>query len=453
MHRLGGHRGACAAVSRPHPPSSKRWVLVPPASLCRAHPCGRSGWVPPLQGAADDHYLDEEDICFQGSATDEPSPEAVQEAGRRALQRLAVERLTTRRYSVTHALLATIPHSATVTTNSDLCYDAACKAANIEVVVLPYETRVPGSDAPGRWLLKLHGDVHHPEDIILTYSSSTPYATERLMPLATWHTLLTLLALVATWQVRHRARGPLWHCPGAAHHEAHALCVRPRRLQPSTSRLRHHRSSCGVRANVSRGFSLTDDAFNQIAATVRRAIDPTANGSQPFGAAGRRAEGEPRPDDPTTVAEVVEPWATQFGTTLTLSDRPFMAELWPELDAVPMGDGLTDDTRDRAARQRCLEVLLDRVSLLASDSSTHLLDPTFAGTFTSADVELKREIDDLLAELRDDPEACRSEAFEEVRDMFVQLGLPSHMLPADGQPRVQEPVAEAWTVVDGEYNV
>ena len=49
--------------------------------------------------------------------------------------------------------------------------------------MLPYETRLSdtssGSALPGRWLLKLHGDVDHPEDIILTYSSSTPYGYER----------------------------------------------------------------------------------------------------------------------------------------------------------------------------------------------------------------------------------------------------------------------------------
>merc|ERR1739848_645875 len=103
-----------------------------------------------------------------------------------------------------------------------MCYDAACGAANIEVVVLPYETRVPGSDAPGRWLLKLHGDVDHPEDIILTYSSSTPYGSEREKEALSG----IVQALLIT---------------------KHMLFV---------------------------GFSLTDEAFNQIAATVRRALDP-----------------------------------------------------------------------------------------------------------------------------------------------------------------------------------
>ena len=73
-----------------------------------------------------------------------------QETGRRELQRLAVERLTTSRYSITHALMATLPHSATVTTNSDKCYDAACAAAGIRLVPLPYESRASGRTANDR---------------------------------------------------------------------------------------------------------------------------------------------------------------------------------------------------------------------------------------------------------------------------------------------------------------
>jgi hypothetical protein len=39
-----------------------------------------------------------------------------------------------------------------------------------QVRTLPYESRAPirGALGTARWLLKLHGDVNHPEDIILT---------------------------------------------------------------------------------------------------------------------------------------------------------------------------------------------------------------------------------------------------------------------------------------------
>ena len=76
------------------------------------------------------------------------------------------------RYSVAHALLAALPHEAAVTTNSDLCYDEACGAAGVSVNLLPYSTRFTQ-----RWLLKLHGDINHPEDVVLAYSSDAPYGT------------------------------------------------------------------------------------------------------------------------------------------------------------------------------------------------------------------------------------------------------------------------------------
>ena len=38
---------------------------------------------------------------------------------------------------------------------------------------------------------------------------------------------------------------------------------------------------------------------------------------------------------------------------------------------------------------------------------------------------LKAEIDELLGELRDDPEALEAEAFEEVRAMLATLGQPA----------------------------
>jgi hypothetical protein len=38
-----------------------------------------------------------------------------------------------------------------------------------------------------------------------------------------------------------------------------------------------------------------------------------------------------------------------------------MEELWPELEAVPMGEGLAGSGADRAHRRRKLDIFLDRV--------------------------------------------------------------------------------------------
>ena len=40
-----------------------------------------------------------------------------------------------------------------------------------------------------------------------------------------------------------------------------------------------------------------------------------------------------------------------------------MEELWPELEAVPMGDGLAGSGADRAHRRRKLDIFLDRVQV------------------------------------------------------------------------------------------
>ena len=75
-----------------------------------------------------------------------------------------IERLDTQMYAIPHALLASLPHSAAVTTNADLCYDLACASADVSLNILPYDTRISRSSSH-RWILKLHGDVSHPVDI------------------------------------------------------------------------------------------------------------------------------------------------------------------------------------------------------------------------------------------------------------------------------------------------
>src|SRR5207244_10478713 len=63
-----------------------------------------------------------------------------------------------------HALLAGLPVTEAVTTNYDRLFETAWESQGYEATVLPYRLH-PGA---GRWLLKLHGCVTHPEDIILT---------------------------------------------------------------------------------------------------------------------------------------------------------------------------------------------------------------------------------------------------------------------------------------------
>lgn len=88
--------------------------------------------------------------------------------GESRLQELVIAETSAKRCSLTHALLAALPANAVVTTNYDSLFETAWDAINAEYTVLPYETQ-PSE----RFILKLHGDVRKPEDIVITRSQMT----------------------------------------------------------------------------------------------------------------------------------------------------------------------------------------------------------------------------------------------------------------------------------------
>jgi hypothetical protein len=78
-------------------------------------------------------------------------------------------------YSLAHGLLAALPVQEVVTTNYDNLFEAASEAISRPVDVLPYQLAGEGR----RWLLKLHGCVSQPEDIVLTREDYLRYDVER----------------------------------------------------------------------------------------------------------------------------------------------------------------------------------------------------------------------------------------------------------------------------------
>lgn len=83
-----------------------------------------------------------------------------------ALNEIVRELLSTDRFGLSHALLASFRVEATVTTNFDDLYEAACAlpgAANSVPTRLPYDPASTGRP----WLLKLHGDLEH-DDLVFT---------------------------------------------------------------------------------------------------------------------------------------------------------------------------------------------------------------------------------------------------------------------------------------------
>lgn len=98
------------------------------------------------------------------------------------------------RYALGHAFLAALGCREAVTTNYDDLYERAAHDAGEQVVpVIPFEDVHPS--AP--WLLKMHGDVAHPERIVLTRSDFVGFdASSRPMGSVLQALLLTRHLLV-----------------------------------------------------------------------------------------------------------------------------------------------------------------------------------------------------------------------------------------------------------------
>jgi hypothetical protein len=93
----------------------------------------------------------------------------------RTLGQAVADRLAAGHYSLTHALLAALPVAEAVTTNYDRLFEMASTAIDRPVDVLPYQETGGGR----RWLLKLHGCVSQPTDIVLTREDYLRYDAAR----------------------------------------------------------------------------------------------------------------------------------------------------------------------------------------------------------------------------------------------------------------------------------
>ncbi len=119
-------------------------------------------------------------------------------------------------HSLGHALLAALPVTEAVTTNYDRLFEQAWADAGADAAVLPYDP----SGGRERWLLKMHGCVRRPSDIVLSRRHYLRYEERRA----------ALTGIVQAMLITK-----------------HMLFV---------------------------GFSLQDDNFHRIADAVRRALQP-----------------------------------------------------------------------------------------------------------------------------------------------------------------------------------
>ncbi len=79
-------------------------------------------------------------------------------------------------YRLSHALLAVLPVAEVVTTNYDALRAGVAVCPGYRPRVLPYQPSKPGSD---RWILKLHGCVKEPQDIVPTRADYLRYDERR----------------------------------------------------------------------------------------------------------------------------------------------------------------------------------------------------------------------------------------------------------------------------------
>jgi hypothetical protein len=138
-----------------------------------------------------------------------------------------LEQLSSPRYGLSHGLLACLPIDQVVTTNYDRLFEDASEAAGSSVAVLPAEP----TPEHARWLLKLHGSVDEPDDIVMTRQDVLRYAERRA----------ALAGIVQSLLITQRM-----------------LFV---------------------------GFSLSDENFHRIADDVRRALGGRSAPGQAFGTA------------------------------------------------------------------------------------------------------------------------------------------------------------------------
>jgi hypothetical protein len=78
-------------------------------------------------------------------------------------------------YALAHSLLAALPTKEHVTMNYDQLFETALQKANRQVSILPYKI----NSSADTWLLKLHGCISKPGEIVLTRGDYLRYASKR----------------------------------------------------------------------------------------------------------------------------------------------------------------------------------------------------------------------------------------------------------------------------------
>lgn len=248
--------------------------------------------------------------------------------------------------SLQHHLAACIPFRGVVTTNYDTLMEQATRAADRGCDLLPYEAvlpRGPADSVDRRWVLKMHGCVTEPDDIVLTREHYAQYGnTKDALAGVLQNALLTKKVLFM-------------------------------------------------------GFSLTDPNFHRVLHSVKACKQPRGLAAGATLASLRSASGAGGAGGPSA-AEA----DTAFGVSLSLRAHQAAADLWKgQVDVVPMVPAsdlpANIGNTDRSSRASLwLEALLDTAASIAALAMgrTMVLEPTFHPLLSENDLLVKRVMQD-----------------------------------------------------------
>lgn len=284
---------------------------------------GLPSWAHLLTGLAADASITGEDEqvtrMFQSMNFLDQAKLIEKKMGSKWLHDKITKRVEGNSYSISHAILSSLPISEVVTTNYDTLFEQACESWNCEISVIPYD-----SSHKDKWILKMHGCVTHPEDIVLTREDYIQYSERRAALSGIVQTLLMT---------------------------KHMLFV---------------------------GFSLNDDNFFKIASTVKKALPPPNLSSSSENTKSKfslmyKSRREDLEQMKTYQADI----SSCNGTVLNLRNDEMLNELWKgDFNMVSMC------AQDFAEGARRLEIFLDYIAANSVTCTKYSMDQKFASALT-----------------------------------------------------------------------
>jgi len=235
-------------------------------------------------------------------------------------------------------------------------YELCCRSVGLNIAVLPYS---PASHCD-RWILKLHGCITHPEDIVLTREHYMRYSTRRS----------ALSGIVQSLLITR-----------------HMLFV---------------------------GFSLTDDNFHRIIDEVRRSVRTGITDDQ----------NSPRGDSQTPTSPLKYAPTFQerrFGTQLVLTETPVTTLLWDEDVYVVAMTGEDSPPSEQRNAARKFDIFLDYLLSLATSTTAFLLNPRYDALLEEGQRELRNAIYEFVKSLNASGKSAPEYLL--LKKVFAELGL------------------------------